>query len=61
MARKLNAKNIDTVVLNIKSLFKADQKVIFKQWNEVLDELLLNDFFGTEGQLDPRGDHRNDE
>mgnify|MGYP000178518935 FL=1 len=26
--------------------------------NEKLDELLSNDAFGTEGQLDPRGDHR---
>ena len=26
--------------------------------NEMLDSLLNDDFFGTEGQLDPRGDHR---
>lgn len=26
-----------------------------------LDEQLSNDAFGTEGQLDPRGDHRDEE
>lgn len=26
--------------------------------NPLLDELLNDDFFGTEGQADPRGDHR---
>jgi hypothetical protein len=26
--------------------------------DEALDELLSEDFFGTEGQCDPRGDHR---
>lgn len=28
------------------------------KFNDVLDELCAQDFFGTEGQLDPRGDHR---
>lgn len=27
----------------------------------MLDEMLGNDFFGTEGQSDPRGDRRDDE
>lgn len=26
--------------------------------NDKLDELLQDDAFGTEGQIDPRGDHR---
>jgi len=31
-------------------------------WLELqLDEFLENDFFGTEGQCDPRGDHRDDD
>lgn len=30
----------------------------FDVFDDVLDELLNNDFFGTEGQCDPRGDHR---
>lgn len=25
----------------------------------MLDDMSSNDFFGTEGQLDPRGDYRN--
>ena len=32
---------------------------ISKLFNEMLDDLLGKDFFGTEGQCDPRGDHRN--
>jgi len=28
--------------------------------DHMLDELLGEDFFGTEGQLDPRGDRRDD-
>lgn len=31
---------------------------ISKLFNEMLDDLLGEDFFGTEGQCDPRGDHR---
>jgi hypothetical protein len=27
-------------------------------FNELLDEMLEEDAFGTEGQCDPRGDHR---
>jgi hypothetical protein len=27
-------------------------------FNDMLDELADRDFFGTEGQLDPRGDNR---
>lgn len=30
----------------------------FEWFDTLLDELLENDFFGTEGQCDPRGDHR---
>lgn len=29
------------------------------RFNDWMDELLGEDFFGTEGQCDPRGDHRN--
>lgn len=28
------------------------------EFNEWMDNLLGQDYFGTEGQLDPRGDHR---
>jgi hypothetical protein len=42
---------------------KDDPKVfgmeMCSELNTFFDELLVQDFFGTEGQLDPRGDHRN--
>ena len=34
------------------------RKTLSEQFNRMLDELFSNDFFGTEGQCDPRGDHR---
>lgn len=34
------------------------QKVVLKILDEALNDLLGDDVFGTEGQLDPRGDHR---
>lgn len=34
-------------------------KEFCNDFNEFLDALLCHDFFGTEGQCDPRGDHRN--
>jgi hypothetical protein len=37
---------------------KELEKEAAKVFNMMLDELLSNDFFGTEGQNDPRGDHR---
>lgn len=35
---------------------KSNEKEIASAFNEMLDGLLDNDFFGTEGQCDPRGD-----
>lgn len=40
---------------------KFREKEIAKAFNEMLDSLLGDDFFGTEGQRDPRGDHRSNE
>jgi hypothetical protein len=37
---------------------KANEKSIAAAFNTMLDDLLDEDFFGTEGQCDPRGDHR---
>jgi hypothetical protein len=38
---------------------KPEGKKELASWlNEKLDELLSEDAFGTEGQCDPRGDHR---
>lgn len=36
----------------------AKIKIVSKEFNKMLDDLLEEDFFGTEGQCDPRGDHR---
>lgn len=33
-------------------------QVYSEEVDMMLDNLLNQDFFGTEGQLDPRGDHR---
>lgn len=35
-----------------------DAKIYAKEINDMLDRLKSEDFFGTEGQCDPRGDHR---
>lgn len=36
-------------------------KAFCGELNDFLDKILNQDGFGTEGQLDPRGDHRNNE
>lgn len=36
----------------------CERREISEWLNEKLDEWLGQDAFGTEGQLDPRGDHR---
>ena len=66
MKHKATKKNHNEVVDKLadylkKSFNEADDS--FKkesvQWlNNLLDELLAEDFFGTEGQCDPRGDQR---
>jgi hypothetical protein len=46
----------------IKMLEEQNDKDITKyfaeSYHKMLDDLLGQDFFGTEGQGDPRGDHR---
>ncbi len=37
---------------------KTADKELADKFNEWMDDLLGQDFFGTEGQCDPRGDHR---
>lgn len=37
---------------------KEEREAFVQQFNEFLDELVQEDFFGTEGQHDPRGSHR---
>lgn len=60
MSKKLTKKNAMKVMEKILKLPKDDQKEVLEALNEVLDELRCQDFFGTEGQLDPRGDGRED-
>lgn len=42
----------------ILGLSKEEREAFVQQFNEFLDELVQEDFFGTEGQHDPRGSHR---
>ncbi len=54
----LTTKNAKAVFNRILSMAKEDQKMVLDRFNTVLDELCEEDAFGTEGQNDPRGDHR---
>lgn len=62
---KANNENFTSVLDNIGKRFKEANTEEKKEWvrwlNLGLDELLHEDFFGTEGQLDPRGDQRDAE
>lgn len=59
---KATSKNFKTVLHSIAVHFDAEPKEGKKVWvdavNSMLDELRDDDFFGTEGQADPRGDNR---
>jgi hypothetical protein len=58
---KYNEK-VATVLRNLAlsvELNQVDALSIGKPLADMLDELASNDQFGTEGQLDPRGDGRN--
>jgi hypothetical protein len=35
-----------------------ERTAVASRFNRWMDDLLRADFFGTEGQCDPRGDHR---
>jgi hypothetical protein len=63
MAKKVKIKNFEDVLDNIKRMFNEAPKEEKSLWCEILNEMLDNmrdeDFFGTEGQCDPRGDNRN--
>lgn len=56
--KKLTSKTLAITFIRILQLSKSDREVVAKKFNEALDDLLDEDFFGTEGQCDPRGDHR---
>ena len=67
MSKKVNSKNFEKVLDKFKNhlveLRKANEKDALKEFcsslNNFFDELGNEDAFGTEGQLDPRGDKRN--
>jgi hypothetical protein len=63
MAKKVTVKNFEKVLDSIKNMFKEADKVEKNLWceslNNMLDEQLQMDFFGTEGQLDPRNNKQN--
>ena len=67
MSKKINSKNFEKVLDTFKSqlieLREAKEKEALKEFckslNEFFDDLVGQDAFGTEGQLDPRGDQRN--
>lgn len=61
MAKKMTKRNADSVLAKIGQSIKTDKNdgpVYLERLNRMLDDLRSEDFFGTEGQLDPRGDQR---
>jgi hypothetical protein len=60
--KPMNARNFLTVLDEIAAQFlkadKQDKVVWIAAVDQMLSDLCCNDFFGTEGQNDPRGDHR---
>jgi hypothetical protein len=61
--KPLTQKNAPKILKEIERRIVRNEEDEAEIWcdalNEMLDDLLEDDFFGTEGQLDPRGDHRN--
>lgn len=62
MQNQVTVQNFEQVWENILQEYRksmTEEKEVWIEWiNEGLDTLLENDFFGTEGQCDPRGDNR---
>lgn len=65
MAKKMTKKNAADVLFRISGLIQSNKgglaKPLLYAINEALDGMLDGDAFGTEGQLDPRGDRRDEE
>lgn len=62
-AKKVTKKNLKAVLAKLADMAdtnKDDAIIICGAVNSMLDDLISDDFFGTEGQLDPRGDHRDE-
>jgi hypothetical protein len=63
VAIKMTKRNAKKVLAGIEEFIlkpsnPEDSKHMLEAMNRMLDDLLTEDFFGTEGQLDPRGDQR---
>jgi hypothetical protein len=59
--RKVSPKTLRSVLMRLADMAdqdKATAKSICDELNAFLDDLARDDFFGTERQLDPRGDQR---
>lgn len=59
--KRVTPKNLPKIMANIVEFVekdKRDGREFCYLFEKFLDDLLSQDFFGTEGQLDPRGDHR---
>lgn len=62
--KRLTRRNVATVLGSLTTLIATDKdtgRELIARINDMLDEALDDDLFGTEGQLDPRRDRRNDE
>jgi hypothetical protein len=58
---RVTPKNLSKVLKNLTEFLDTDERAaknFCMDFNELLNYLLSMDFFGTEGQSDPRGDHR---
>ena len=56
--RKMVPETLGEFCVHLILLRKKERRSAVDTLNDVLDGLLSEDFFGTEGQNDPRGDHR---
>ena len=45
-------------LMNFVGKDKNKERIVAEEFKVMLDTLFADDFFGTEGQSDPRGDHR---
>ena len=56
-----NAPRLSECFRDVLDLPGTAHRAFAETLDRVLDDLLAQDFFGTEGQNDPRGDHRDDD
>ena len=59
--KRVGKKNLRNAVLELVAMCEAEMvpaKEVYAAINELLDDFRDRDIFGTEGQLDPRGDPR---